>query len=138
MNGNIDSMQRLRQSHERRTLVAFLAIGALLLSQFTQVHFHVHHIDTQAAVHQHSFDLHAELLLDHEHDHAATTQLDLQQANLVKQLLGALSVALLCLLVLLALPTGAGGMRVTPAERRSPSRPHYRSPQLRAPPAPAP
>jgi len=131
-------MQRLRQSRARRTLVAFLAIGALLLSQFAQVHFHVHHIDTQAAVHQHSFDLHAELLLDHEHDHAATTQLDLQQANLVKQLLGALSVGLLSLLILLALPMGGGGTLLTPAERRFPSRPHYRSPQLRAPPAPAP
>lgn len=133
-------MQWLRQSRARRTLVAFLAIGALLLSQFAQVHFHVHHIDTQAAVHQHSFDLHAELLPehDHEHEHAATTQLDLQQANLVKQLLGALSVGLLSLLILLALPMGGGGTLVTPAERRFPSRPHYRSPQLRAPPAPAP
>jgi|GEM_PF-5658940 len=131
-------MQQLRRPQARRTLVAFLAIGALLLSQFAQVHFHVHHLDTQAAVHHHSFDLHAELLLDHEHDHAATTKLDLQQANLVKQLLSALSLALLCLLVLLALPSGGGGTLSTPTERRSPSRPHYRSPQLRAPPAPAP
>jgi hypothetical protein len=129
-------MQHLTQQSRLLKLVAFIAISALLLSQFAQVHFHVHHVDSQTQVHQHSFDLHAELLLDHEHDHAATTQLDLQQASLIKQLLNALSVALLFGLVLLVLCIPAGNTPLARPERGSPSRPHFRSPQLRAPPAP--
>ena len=129
-------MQQSRRQRTFRPLVAFIAIGALLLAQFVQIHFHVHHVDVETQLHEHHFDLHAELLDSHEHDHAAATKLDPQQANLVKQLLNALSVALLFLLVSLALLATGGGTLITRPERDSPSRPHFQTPPLRAPPAP--
>ena len=120
-----------------RALMAFFVIGALLLSQFMQVHVHVGHAESHVDGHHHSYDVHADLFGSdeiHEGHHASATQLDYQDTAPVKQLPGALALALFFTLLSCGLLFQGRTPPVPPRARHYPPGDPCHPPQNRAPP----